>query len=233
MTSTQRRYMFGALVLVTMVCLTGLLLYSFSLQGISPAEWVLFGCFLITLPWTVIGFWNAVIGFILLRTTHNPARHVFPASGEVDGDEAITASTAIAMCIRNEDVGQVSRNLNAMIARLVSSGNADKFHVYVLSDSSFEDIIAQEEPAFAQLQRDWEGVFPITYRRRPENPGFKAGNIGDFCQRWGANHDFMLTLDADSVMSASTILRMVRVMQANENLGILQSLVVGLPSDSS
>lgn len=232
MTSTQRRIVFSALVLLTMVFLIGLLTVSFSKGGISFAEWVMLFCFVVTLPWTVIGFWNAVIGFILLRSSSNPARQVFPASGEIIGDEEIIASTAIAMCIRNEDVEQVSRNLNAMIARLVASGNADRFHVYVLSDSSFEDVIKCEEVAIARLKENWHGTLEVTYRRRSENPGFKAGNIRDFCERWGENHDFMLTLDADSVMSASTILRMVRIMQKNDNLGILQSLVVGLPSDS-
>ncbi|MEM7214560.1 MAG: glucans biosynthesis glucosyltransferase MdoH [Pseudomonadota bacterium] len=232
MTSTHRRIIFATLVLVTMVFLSFLLLKSISYEGISIAEWVLVACFLMTLPWTVIGFWNAVIGFVLMRAAHNPAQHVFPASGEIDGDEEITSSTAIAMCIRNEDVDQVARNLNAMIARLVASGNAEKFHVYVLSDSSFEDVIEQEGPVFEVLKKDWHGVMNVTYRRRLQNPGFKAGNIRDFCERWGANHDFMLTLDADSVMSASAILRMVRIMQENNKLGILQSLVVGLPSDS-
>ena len=65
MTSTQRRIVFSALVLLTMVFLLGLLLISFSLEGYSIAEWIMIGCFVITLPWTVIGFWNAVIGFIL------------------------------------------------------------------------------------------------------------------------------------------------------------------------
>ncbi|MEM9277848.1 MAG: glucans biosynthesis glucosyltransferase MdoH [Pseudomonadota bacterium] len=232
MTTTHRRIVFATLVLVTMAILSALLIFSISFNGISVAEWILIGCFLITLPWTVIGFWNAVIGFTLLRTTHNPARHVFPELGDIEGDEEITTSTAIAMCIRNEDVDQVARNLNAMIARLVASGNADKFHVYVLSDSSFEDVIEREGPVFDQLSKNWEGTMGVTYRRRPENPGFKAGNIRDFCERWGKNHDFMLTLDADSVMSASAILRLVRIMQDNEKLGILQSLVVGLPSDS-
>ncbi|MGI9350413.1 MAG: glucans biosynthesis glucosyltransferase MdoH [Rhizobiaceae bacterium] len=232
MTPTHRRILFGTLVLSTIVASTALLIKSVSLGGISAAEWVLIGCFLITLPWTVIGFWNAVIGFVLMRATRNPGTHVFPESGEITGEEEITASTAIAMCIRNEDVQQVTRNLNAIIARLVASGKASKFHVYVLSDSSFDNIIEEEGPAFDQLKRDWAGTFQITYRRRKENHGFKAGNIRDFCDRWGANHDFMLTLDADSVMSASAILKMVRIMQANNRLGILQSLVVGLPSDS-
>ena len=40
-------------------------------------------------------------------------------------------------------------------------------------------------------------------------------------------------LDADSLMSGATILRLVRLMQAHPRLGILQSLVVGAPSSSA
>ncbi len=43
----------------------------------------------------------------------------------------------------------------------------------------------------------------------------------------------MIVLDADSLMSAAAMLRLVRVMQANPTLGILQSLVVGKPSGSA
>ena len=233
MTPTLRRQIFASLVVITILGLLIMMAYSLSLGGIVAAEWVLLACFAITLPWTAIGFWNAVIGFILLRTKENAAAHVFPASAEITGDEAITSSTAIAMCIRNEDASQVNRNLNAMMARLVASGEGGKFHVYVLSDSHFPEVIADEEVTFAKLKREWAGKIEVTYRRRKENPGFKAGNIRDFCERWSENHDFMLTLDADSVMSASSVLRMVRIMQKNEKLGILQSLVVGLPSDSA
>jgi membrane glycosyltransferase len=42
----------------------------------------------------------------------------------------------------------------------------------------------------------------------------------------------MVPLDADSLMTGDAILRLVRVMQANPRLGILQSLVVGMPSPS-
>jgi membrane glycosyltransferase len=70
-------------------------------------------------------------------------------------------------------------------------------------------------------------------RRRSDNAGFKAGNLRDFCARWGAGYEAMLPLDADSLMDGETILRMARVMQAHPRLGILQSLVVGMPSDSA
>ena len=68
----------------------------------------------------------------------------------------------------------------------------------------------------------------LTYRRRDDNAGFKAGNIGDFCERWGKDHDFAIMLDADSVMTVDLVLKLVRIMQVDPRLGILQSLVIGL-----
>ncbi len=43
----------------------------------------------------------------------------------------------------------------------------------------------------------------------------------------------MLPLDADSLMSGDQIVRLVRMMQAHPKIGILQSLVVGMPSASA
>ena len=64
------------------------------------------------------------------------------------------------------------------------------------------------------------------------NTGYKAGNIRDFCDRWGSRHELAVTLDADSFMTADAILRLVRIMQGDFRLGILQGLIVGLPSTS-
>ena len=233
MSIQNRRLIFAALVLGTISTMIYMGISSFSVGGFSIIKLILVTCFAITLPWTAIGFWNAVIGYCIMRFKKDPASFIFPALAKTTNTEKITRSTALALCIRNEDVEQVELNLNSMIARLVASGYEDKFHAYVLSDSSFPDVISQEHLVFNRLKQKWAGKFEITYRLRTDNAGFKAGNIRDFCTRWGHNHDFMLTLDADSVMSASSILRMVRTMQKNENLGILQSLVVGLPSDSA
>ena len=82
------------------------------------------------------------------------------------------------------------------------------------------------------MRKNWSPQIQITYRCREDNTGFKAGNIADFCQRWGKDHDFALVLDADSFMASSAITRLVRMMQANPRLGILQGLVIGLPSTS-
>ena len=99
MSPTLRRQIFASLVVITILSLLSIMAYSLSLGGIVTAEWILLVCFAITLPWTAIGFWNAVIGFILLRTKKSASEHVFPASAYITGDEEITSSTAIAMCI--------------------------------------------------------------------------------------------------------------------------------------
>jgi membrane glycosyltransferase len=82
----------------------------------------------------------------------------------------------------------------------------------------------------------WKAADPdgdrIVYRRRTENAGFKAGNVRDFCERWGSGFTLMLPLDADSLMAGPEIVRLTRMMQAHPKIGILQSLVVGMPSSS-
>ena len=78
----------------------------------------------------------------------------------------------------------------------------------------------------------WRDRIAISYRRRTVNTGFKAGNIREFCERWGSRHEFAVTLDADSFMPADAIIRLVRIMQVDPKLGILQGLIVGLPSTS-
>ncbi|MFO0002065.1 MAG: glucans biosynthesis glucosyltransferase MdoH, partial [bacterium] len=75
-------------------------------------------------------------------------------------------------------------------------------------------------------------ALPVSYRRRSDNSGFKAGNLREFCVRRGGECAFAIVLDADSVMSAETVAHLVRVMQADPTLGIAQTLVVGLPSAS-
>ena len=58
---------------------------------------------------------------------------------------------------------------------------------------------------------------PLPRRLPPPHgqSGYKAGNIRDFGRRWGEDfYPLMLTLDADSLMTGETIVRMVRVMQA-------------------
>lgn len=229
---TWRRIFFAAVVLTSMVGLVWLLSFALSAGGFGLTDFVLVVLFAITLPWSVIGFWNATIGLFIMRAA-NPAAVVTPVSARVTGNEPITAKTAILWCVRNEDTGRVIRNIEPMMEGIAASGAAGKFRFFILSDTNYPEIAATEEPCFAALAKKYEGRVELTYRRRTDNTGFKAGNVFDFCTRWGGDYEFAVTLDADSFQTADSILRMVRIMQADPKLGILQSLVVGLPSTSA
>jgi membrane glycosyltransferase len=220
-------------VTLTVAVMTGLMAATLSRGGFGLLDLALTLCFFLTLPWTVVGFWNAVIGLTLLRLTPDPVGAICPAARSVRGDEPVTSSTALLVCVRNEDAVTVARNLDVMLQGIVDAGVEAHFHAYVLSDSTWADVVAEEEREIGRLRDRWRGILPVTYRRREDNAGYKAGNIRDFCERWGQDHDFALALDADSLMSADAILRLVRVMQANPRIGILQSLVVGMPTVST
>jgi membrane glycosyltransferase len=230
---TGRRMLFATLVGVSVAGLLWLAAVALSVAGFTALDGIILALFAVTLPWSVIGFWNATIGFLLMRFSRDPIVSVLPVAGRVRGDEPITASTAILVCIRNEGPERVVRNLSPMIAGLVAAGVADRFHVYVLSDTNDAAIAALEDKHFGALAAAWRDRLTITYRRRTDNTAFKAGNIRDFCERWGAAHEFAIPLDADSVMTAEAALRLVRIVQADPKLGILQGLVVGLPSTSA
>jgi len=191
---------------------------------------VLFG---FTLPWMVVGFWNALIGLLLCQLSTEPTASVLPREMDITDTEPLTTSTAILLCIRNETPERIERNLETMLTGLATPGIGEHFHLYVLSDTNDSAIAAQEQHCFDSMQQRWSNRVAITYRCRTDNTGYKAGNIADFCSRWGAQHDFALTLDVDSFMTSGAIVRLVRMMQANPRLGILQGLVVGLPSTSA
>ena len=230
---TARRALFSALFVVTMAGSLALAALSLSPGGFNRLDIALIVLFAITLPWMVAGFWNALIGFVIMRFSSDPIATVTPLVTRIRGDEEVTASTAILLCIRNELPERMIRNLEPMLAGLDASGAGGCFHLYVLSDTNDAEIATKEEARFDLLATRWRSRIAVTYRRRAVNSGYKAGNIRDFCERYGGNHEFALTLDADSFMSASAVLRLVRIMQADPKLGILQGLVVGLPSTSA
>ncbi len=202
-------------------------------EGFDAMGILMLLAFAVTLPWIAVGFWNAAIGLALMLVSRNAASLVAPLVDAEDPQQRIETSTALLACIRNEDTVRLSHNLAWMLEGLVDSGQAAAFHLYILSDSDDPGIVAAEADMVARLQARFGTAVGLHYRRREHGSGFKAGNIRDFCERWGGLHDHAIVLDADSVMTPQAMLRLVRVMQAQPTLGILQTLVTGLPSASA
>ena len=201
-------------------------------RGWSPATILFMTIYLIGLPWTLLGFWNSAIGFVILRLARDPVGYTNPAIRRTPRDSAIVSRTAVCLCVRNEDVAAAFGRLRVMIESLSATGHGAHFEFHVLSDTSRPDI-ADAEEAQAQWLQDLYPAAGLHYRRRALNTGYKAGNLEEFARRALGRCDHMIVLDADSVMSGPAMLRLVRAMQANPELGILQTLVVGRPSESA
>ena len=227
---TARRAIFAALVGVSIAGLAGLMVRVFARDGLSVTEITLLVLFTANAPWLVIGFWNAVIGFILTHALRDPVHAVAPLTPAAPGETPLASRTAIVVPIRNEDPVPSFARMAAELESLTATGAASAFALFILSDTDAPAVAALEEDLFADLQARAGDCVALHYRRRANNAGFKAGNLRDFCETHGRSFDFMIVLDADSLMTGGRLVDLVRTMEANPSLGILQTLVVGLPA---
>jgi membrane glycosyltransferase len=229
---TRRRRIVFALNAVTYAAMLWVAALVLGAGGWTWVDVVLWVAFALGTPWTVLGFWNALIGLWLLHFRKDALAQVAPYAAAGDQPVPIRIKTAVFMTLRNEDPGRAVLRLKTVKASIDATGEGGAYSYFVLSDTNNPAVAAAEEKAMEA----WKAVDPdsdrIVYRRRIENKGFKAGNVRDFCERWGGGFTLMLPLDADSLMAGPEIVRMTRMMQAHPKIGILQSLVVGMPSSS-
>jgi len=181
-------------------------------DGTSALDTLRVALFAITAFWLVWGGLAGLMGVFV------PVRRPEAVAGAPRG------LTAILVPIYNEDPATTFSRIAAMNQSLVDLGVAEQFHFAVLSDSTSLEVAAQEAAWFDQLVRAFHGEPRIFYRRREKNVGKKAGNIEDFMQRSGGAYDYALILDADSLMDGATIATLAHRMDADDRLGLLQTV---------
>ena len=186
---------------------------------IGSGRWtgILVGLFLILFASCAFPFWMASAG-VWHRLAPGSAD---PGSRPAPGRGPELSPTAVVMPVHNEHPRAIAVNLRATVESVGKTGHLGRFTFFVLSDTTDPDLWLEEEVAWAALARE---VAPcrLHYRRRPENTERKAGNIAEFCRRWGRHYEYILVLDADSVMDGATVVEMVRRMDADPAMGILQ-----------
>ncbi|MGE0784067.1 MAG: glucans biosynthesis glucosyltransferase MdoH [Sandaracinaceae bacterium] len=164
-----------------------------------------------------LGFLNALsatiatIGFLrrlTLRTRETEASGALPR-------------TAMVVPIYHEDAERVLASVAAMREALEHTAGGDAFDIFVLSDSRDPEKAADEERAWRRVAAMTSNV-PVYYRRRADNARQKSGNLEDFLQRWGERYEYMVVLDADSLVAGSTLVELVRRMEVAPRLGLLQ-----------
>jgi membrane glycosyltransferase len=180
------------------------------------------------LAWVGAGFVTALMGaWVLLR---GDAHGIALREPRAPIDRA--ARTAVVMPICNENVATVFAGLRATCESLAATGTLSLFDFYVLSDTPDPRLRAAELQAWQRL-RDALGDNPVLaggrlfYRWRRRRVRRKAGNVADFCRRWGANYRYMVVLDADSIMHGDTLVALVRLMEQHPRAGIVQTLPQG------
>lgn len=221
-----RRTIFFSLVLLTTFAGVNLMFDILRANGTTTIEMAILLLFAVTFGWIAVSFWTAMIGFALRLARRDPlSLRPSPLSGD-SRFAPITARTAVVMPVYNEDPAQVLAGLEASYRSLSSAGDIAPFDFFLLSDTTDPEIAAAEHEGWAALCRRLGAEGKLFYRRRDRNVARKAGNIADFCCRWGQRYDFMVVLDADSIMSGETLLTLVRTMQATPRAGIIQTVPI-------
>ena len=191
--------------------------------GWTPWEALILLCLAANAPGLGLAAATGLAGLAIRLLVPDPAALVLPALRRAGGP--VRDRTLLALCVRLEDMDAVLPPF-ARLLRELRAAHGDRFALGVLSDTPAGEAAAAEAAAVAALAARFpEGA--VLYRRRAENAGFKAGNLMDFLDRHAAGFDHALVLDADSAMSAGAVARLVRVMQADPGMAILQSATAG------
>jgi membrane glycosyltransferase len=216
---TRRRLLLALILMAT--AFAAIVLASGQAQFQHPLlQGVQIALFALLFAWVAAGCFTALMGFIVLIRGD---RHAISAADAGNAPLPADARTALIMPICHEDVATVFAGLRATAASLQRSGTLHAFDLFVLSDSKDEAVIAEERAAFEDLRATIGDAGNIFYRVRRVRTKKKAGNVADFCRRWGANYRYMVVMDADSVMSGDCLRTLVRLMEKHPTAGILQT----------
>jgi membrane glycosyltransferase len=165
--------------------------------------------------WMGFGFMSASAGF-LVGFRARPVSQA-PAASAGDG------RTAVLLPVYNENPGLILAAVQSMAEDMANAGLAAACDIFVLSDTRHAEIFTAEAAGVLRLRSRLKAGPQIYYRRRALNTDRKAGNIGEWVERHGGAYDYMLVLDADSLLTGKAIATMIGHMDADPSLGLLQT----------
>ncbi|MDI1295333.1 MAG: glucans biosynthesis glucosyltransferase MdoH [bacterium] len=190
---------------------------SIGLDGISFWEGVYLALFIPLFAWIAFGFATSLVGFLIL--TVGKGRGVRPYSPP--SPTPLQGRTAILLPVCNEDFLGVLGRLSIMERSLAQVMGGERFEFFILSDSNVTNG-ETERLAYSEMRKAFSR--PVHYRRRALNIGRKPGNIAEWVERFGGGYDYMIVLDADSVMSGQTMARLAADMERHPHLGLIQTV---------
>ena len=219
--ATFRRVVLGGLIVSQTYIASSFMIAVLPYHGRQPLEIAILVLFAILFGWVSAGFWTAMAGLVLLVAGTD--RYAITSGAKRDAAIDPEARVAIVMPICNENVARVFAGLSASYESLARTGELAHFDFFVLSDTSNPDIRVAELDAWLAMCRAVDGFGRVFYRWRQHRIKRKSGNIADFCRRWGSRYRYMVVLDADSVMSGGCLTALLRLSEANPDVGIVQT----------
>jgi membrane glycosyltransferase len=189
----------------------------------AEVEWsgtriVLLALFAASIFWLAVLRATAVIGMVALLCWRNRSMV------ELTGAPApqLQGRTAILMPIFGESPERVFGAALAILRSLQEERYGRNFDFFMLSDTTDPAVWAREESCFELARRLLTSQQCLYYRRRPLNAEKKAGNIAEWCRRWGGAYDYMVVLDADSLMSGKALVQLAKALEHNPDVGLIQ-----------
>jgi membrane glycosyltransferase len=217
-TALKRAYVIGGTAALTALAAYEMY-YVLEVGGITALEALILGLFVLLFAWVGFSFLSSLAGFVVLLTRRSALPEL------LSPPEALASRTALLFPVYNEQPQHVLARLRAIHDDIGASGFADAFDLFILSDTTNPDIWILEEKLYLQL-RQATGATNIFYRHRARNVARKSGNIQDWVTAHGGAYDFMVILDADSLMTADSLVRLAGAMERLPQAGLIQTLPV-------
>ncbi|MCW9058308.1 MAG: glucans biosynthesis glucosyltransferase MdoH [Gammaproteobacteria bacterium] len=217
-----RRTLLTSLVLVQTLAGSFFLAWVLPYHGGNLVEQGLILLFALLFAWISVGFWVGLFGFVIRRMGGDRHSLLHRHGPETLARQPL-ARTAVVMPIYHEPVERSLNGLRATYRSLRDTGQLEHFDFFILSDSRDPKVWLAEREAWYHLCEELGAGGRLFYRRRRLNQHYKSGNIADFLRRWGRDYRYTIVLDADSLMAGDTLVSMVRLMEREPRVGILQT----------
>ncbi len=189
--------------------------------GVTVLEWMVLVLFVTLFAWVAFSFSSALAGFVVLLLSSRDPLGIDSAAQL----PPLASRTAMLLPTYNEDPYRIMARLRAMHEAVDQTEYRSNFDWFVLSDTTDPTTWIAEEKCFLRFCRE-TGAANVYYRHRRENTARKSGNIEDWIKQFGGDYDQMIILDADSLMTADTIVRLAAAMEIHPEVALIQTLPI-------
>ncbi len=214
----SRRTVFFGLILAMTAVAAWTTCRALAVNTLGPLDFAILSVFVCLFAWTALSFVTALAGlWTRVRRQDDPLGITEPAASPLSSRIAVLAP------IFNEEVPLVFARLQAIMESIDAAGEAAWFDLFILSDTTDPTVLLAEASAFELLRRRIGRPAQVFYGHRPDNQGRKAGNVAEWVRRFGGAYPLMVVLDADSLMTGETMIRLGLAMQLNPGVGLIQT----------